>query len=60
MRASEEFVSGLGRRTQPDRVLATILFTDIVGSTQKASDLGDSAWRNLLARHHAAVRELLA
>ncbi len=39
-----------------DRVLATILFTDIVGSTDKAAELGDSAWRALLERHHATVR----
>jgi class 3 adenylate cyclase/pimeloyl-ACP methyl ester carboxylesterase len=43
-----------------ERVLATVLFTDIVGSTQKAADLGDRAWRELLERHHAGVRALLA
>ncbi|MCI0584384.1 MAG: adenylate/guanylate cyclase domain-containing protein, partial [Chloroflexi bacterium] len=41
------------------RELATILFTDIVGSTERAVDLGDRAWRELLVRHHAAVREVL-
>ena len=41
------------------RELATILFTDIVGSTGRAVDLGDRAWRELLVRHHAAVREVL-
>ena len=40
----------------PDTVLATILFTDIVGSTARAAELGDSAWRELLARHHTLVR----
>jgi len=40
----------------PDTVLATILFTDIVGSTARAAALGDSAWRELLARHHTLVR----
>ncbi len=60
MRASADFVAGLGRRAQPDRVLATILFTDIVGSTEKAADLGDAAWRELLGRHHSVVRGLLA
>jgi class 3 adenylate cyclase len=41
-------------------VLATILFTDIVGSTELASRLGDSAWRDLLQQHHAIVRRELA
>jgi len=39
-----------------DRLLATVLFTDMVGSTERAIELGDRAWRNLLRRHHAAVR----
>jgi class 3 adenylate cyclase len=43
-----------------DRVLATVLFTDIVGSTARAVELGDREWRALLERHHAAVRSLLA
>ena len=43
-----------------DRVLATVLFTDIVGSTERASSMGDRAWRNLVERHHATVRSLLA
>ena len=42
-----------------DRVLATVLFTDIVGSTAKAAELGDSAWKELLEHHHAVVRSLL-
>ena len=42
-----------------DRVLATILFTDIVGSTELAASLGDRRWRELLERHHAVVRALL-
>ena len=41
---------------EPDRVLATVLFTDIVGSTAKAAQLGDRAWRELLARHPALIR----
>ena len=45
---------------RPERVLATILFTDIVGSTELAARLGDSAWRELLQRHHALVRRELA
>ena len=45
-----------GSRRAPERVLATILFTDIVGSTDHAVRLGDREWRRLLAAHHAAVR----
>jgi class 3 adenylate cyclase len=44
---------------EPDRVLATVLFTDIVGSTEKMSKLGDAAWRELLERHHSLVRRQL-
>jgi pimeloyl-ACP methyl ester carboxylesterase len=44
---------------EPDRVLATVLFTDIVDSTAKAVELGDRAWRQLLARHHAVIRREL-
>ena len=57
---TERFVAKLVVARGPDRVLATILFTDIVGSTRKAADVGDSAWRELLARHHALVRALLS
>jgi class 3 adenylate cyclase len=46
-------------RTAFDRVLATVLFTDIVGSADKASSLGDRAWKELLEKHHALVRGLL-
>ncbi len=42
-----------------DRVLATVLFTDIVGSTERASTLGDAAWRDLLERHHRTVRAMI-
>jgi class 3 adenylate cyclase/pimeloyl-ACP methyl ester carboxylesterase len=45
---------------EPDRVLATVLFTDIVGSTAKAVELGDSRWRELVQRHHALIRQRLA
>jgi class 3 adenylate cyclase len=50
-----------GRRTvrEPDRVLATVLFTDIVDSTRQAAELGDSAWRRLLERHDELVRREL-
>jgi class 3 adenylate cyclase len=43
-----------------DRTLATVLFTDVVGSTDKAGELGDRAWSELLERHHQTVRTLLA
>jgi class 3 adenylate cyclase len=44
---------------EADRVLATVLFTDIVGSTEKAVELGDRAWREVLEQHHAAIRREL-
>src|SRR5581483_3869401 len=44
---------------EPERTLATVLFTDIVGSTRRASELGDRGWRDLLERHHALVRREL-
>jgi YVTN family beta-propeller protein len=49
----------MSRGRQPDRFLATILFTDIVGSTDLAAKLGDTQWRRLVAAHHAAVRAQL-
>jgi class 3 adenylate cyclase len=60
MEATTRFVSQLTRRGGSERVLATILFTDIVDSTGLASRLGDSAWRDLLQRHHTIVRRELA
>jgi class 3 adenylate cyclase len=45
--------------SEPDRMLATVLFTDIVESTSKAVELGDRSWRELLARHNALVRREL-
>jgi class 3 adenylate cyclase len=56
----EQFLTGIRRPVLSDRVLATVLFTDIVGSTDRAAELGDSAWRALLERHDAHVREQLA
>jgi len=56
----EEFLTGVRRGPDLDRVLATVLFTDIVGSTEKAASLGDRRWRNLLENHHALVRRELA
>ena len=55
----ERFVAGEQLPVVPESVLATILFTDIVGSSARASELGDRAWRDLLARHHALVRREL-
>lgn len=52
----EEFLTGSRRRREPDRVLATVLFTDIVGSTERAAELGDHRWTALLADHHRLVR----
>jgi len=51
--------SGGWEEGEPDRLLATILFTDIVGSTAKAAELGDRAWRELLERHHSLIRREL-
>ena len=55
----ERFVAGEQVPVVPDTVLATILFTDIVGSSARAAELGDRAWRELLERHHALVRREL-
>ena len=52
----EEFVTGARRRPEPNRILATILFTDIVGSTERAAAAGDRPWATLLEAHHSAVR----
>jgi class 3 adenylate cyclase/pimeloyl-ACP methyl ester carboxylesterase len=59
----ERFLSDVGEGktdVEADRVLATVLFTDIVGSSEKAASLGDRAWRELLESHHALVRRQLA
>lgn len=56
----EEFLVGSRRAREAERGLATILFTDIVGSTETAARLGDSRWRDLLERHDATVRRELA
>ena len=55
----EEFLTGVRHEPEPDRVLATVLFTDIVNSTERAAELGDRQWRDLLARHHSLIREEL-
>lgn len=56
----EEFVTGSRGARSPERVLATVLFTDIVGSTERAAQLGDRAWTELLERHNDAVRGQVA
>lgn len=59
--AVEEFLTGLPATTGSfQRVLATVLFTDIVGSTERAAELGDRRWAELLAEHHRLVRAELA
>jgi class 3 adenylate cyclase len=56
----ESFVAGDRPPVVPSTVLTTVLFTDIVGSTERAREVGDHAWRELLERHHALVRRELA
>ena len=63
-REVERFLRGIRERgewdlAETDRMLATVLFTDIVGSTEKAATMGDRAWRDVLTRHHALVRRHL-
>src|SRR6185312_7383564 len=57
--AIQEFMTGARHVAEPDRMLATVLFTDIVGSTEMAVALGDRAWRTLLEQHHSAIRASL-
>jgi class 3 adenylate cyclase len=62
VREVEKFLAGCPDEeadVEPDRVLATVLFTDLVGSTAKAAELGDRGWRELLERHHARIRQQL-
>lgn len=57
----QQFITGARQRLQPDRVLATVMFVDIVGSTERAVELGDARWRELLDGYYAALkRELTA
>ncbi len=56
----EGFVTGVKGGTSSERVLATVLFTDLVGSTERAAELGDSRWKELLASHQTMVRAELA
>ena len=57
---TEQFLTGTRSAVDVDRVLVTVMFTDIVGSTEQAVALGDHAWRDLLQAHHAKVRSELA
>jgi pimeloyl-ACP methyl ester carboxylesterase len=52
----QEFLTGVRSAAEPDRVLATVMFTDICGSTERAAELGDANWRDLLQAHQTAVR----
>jgi len=54
-----EFLTGRREAATPDRMLATVLFTDLVGSTARAAELGDRRWSDLLEQHHASVRREL-
>jgi class 3 adenylate cyclase len=55
----QEFLTGVRPGIEADRVLATVLFTDIVGSTERAAELGDRRWSELLGRHDQVVRKEL-
>jgi pimeloyl-ACP methyl ester carboxylesterase len=56
----EEFLTGTRSVPDYDRVLSTVLFTDIVGSTERARELGDRGWHEVLDEHHTRVRDVLA
>jgi class 3 adenylate cyclase len=57
----ERFLASVrGEEAEFDRVLASVMFTDVVGSTEKAAQFGDRRWRELVERHHATVRAMLA
>lgn len=57
---TQEFLTGVRPSPVSERVLATILFTDLVSSTEKVRELGDAAWARLLEQHHIVVRRQLA
>ncbi len=57
--AIEEFLTGGHRATDPNRVLATVLFTDIVDSTSRLAELGDARWQDLMERHNTLVRRAI-
>jgi pimeloyl-ACP methyl ester carboxylesterase len=54
--ATSEFITGAPEPVQADTVLATVLFTDLVGSTERVGEVGNRTWRRLLEQHHDAVR----
>jgi pimeloyl-ACP methyl ester carboxylesterase len=56
---AQEFLTGVRHAPEVDRVLATVLFTDIVGSTERAAQVGDRRWRDLLDRYYVAARREL-
>ena len=55
----EEFITGSYNVAEPERILATVMFTDIVGSTEKAAEIGDAKWKDLLTNHYKIIREEL-
>ena len=55
----EEFLTGTRQAPEPDRILSTVMFTDIVSSTEHAAEMGDRRWRELLVRHDELVRRQL-
>jgi class 3 adenylate cyclase len=56
----ERFLAGRDEAPVPDSILTTVMFTDIVGSTERAAEVGDREWRGVLERHHVVVRRALA
>jgi pimeloyl-ACP methyl ester carboxylesterase len=56
----EDFITGTHRRMETDRVVATVMFTDIVGSTERAAGMGDQRWRELLGDWYAVIRKELS
>jgi class 3 adenylate cyclase len=56
----QQFLTGMRSMPEPDRMLATIMLTDIVGSTERVAAMGDRKWKDLLERHNDAVRRELA
>jgi class 3 adenylate cyclase len=56
----EEFITGTRRHLEPDRVLATVMFVDIARSTERAAELGDARWRELLSNYYAVLRRELS
>jgi len=56
----EEFITGAHHRPEPDRILATVMFTDVAHSTERAAQLGDERWRELLKNYYTVVRKELA